>query len=354
MQTDIHHAGTYTLCRMAGMKSDCAEIVAYCAEQVDDAVYGHALMFENGGTFKQTQTAYKRMNPDNLDINRAYEVLVTFHFLPDIKAYKNDAALATNPDSKLLEKSLEDIVLNGDTELGLYRLGIGLHTYEDVFAHQDFIGFYSDYNDVNLIDGMVESIKISLFKNQAKIGHGPVGHNADIPFMNWSYKRENKEEKTINNLEDRFLPGLKEVYQFIKRFVQENPQYKINGAVPASFEEYENKIKDLLAHEGDKEERHNYWLDSIANNKFDFEKFNQKGIDKNLEYHEREWFKKAVEVVEEKPENIWDKVGGLFRDYLLKYDDYRKKDCFKNSNWVKFMLAAEEHKHVVNRKIIDL
>jgi len=31
MQTDIHHAGTYILCRMAGMKSDCAEIVAYCA-----------------------------------------------------------------------------------------------------------------------------------------------------------------------------------------------------------------------------------------------------------------------------------------------------------------------------------
>lgn len=60
MQKDIHHGGTYLLCRLAGMKSEHAEIVAYCVQYVDDADYGHALVFENGGAFKQTQTAYKK------------------------------------------------------------------------------------------------------------------------------------------------------------------------------------------------------------------------------------------------------------------------------------------------------
>ena len=43
MQKDFHYATVYVLCRLAGMKSKYAKKVAYSSQQVDDAVYGHAL-----------------------------------------------------------------------------------------------------------------------------------------------------------------------------------------------------------------------------------------------------------------------------------------------------------------------
>ena len=85
-------------------------------------------------------------------------------------------------------------------------MGIGLHCFEDVFAHQDFIGVYSDYNNVELINGNNGNVFIDLFKDEVLIGHAPVAHNPDMPFQNWSYIRNN-ENKKINNMADRFLPG---------------------------------------------------------------------------------------------------------------------------------------------------
>ncbi len=351
MQKDLHHAGTYALCRMAGMKSEFAEIVAYCAEQVDDAIYGHALVFENGGSFKQTQTAYHRMNPDNLDINRAYDVLMAFHFIPDAKSFKNEKGLVTDPGSKVLSGLLDNIVEHGDSDLGLYRLGIGLHCFEDVYAHQDFIGYYSGYNDVDLVSGEVESIKIKLFKDRAIIGHGPVGHNPDIPFREWRYKREDDgEEINVDNVE-RFLSGLEYVYEFIKRFLNENEKYRIEGVESIDFGMKRGLIEELLRREGDVDERHENWLEAIANNIFAFAEHDE--TDEKLDYGDREWFYEAVEVVDEEPSDLIQVVSRFLRDNIVNHSLYRKKDGFSKSDWVKYMLAAQEHKYVVNRMIVE-
>lgn len=351
MQKDLHHAGTYALCRMAGMKSEFAEIVAYCAEQVDDAVYGHALVFENGGSFKQTQTAYHRMNPDNLDINSAYDVLMAFHFIPDAKSFKKEEGLVTDPSSKVLSGLLDNIVEFGDSYLGLYRLGIGLHCFEDVFAHQDFIGYYSGYNAVDLVLGEVESIKIKLFKDKAIIGHGPVGHFPDIPFKEWSYKRGDDGEKIEVDNVDRFLGGLENVYDFIKRFLSENEKYRIESVEPIDFDKRRVLIEELLRREDDVDKRHDNWLEAIADNVFEFAEHDE--TDEKLDYGDREWFNEAVEFVDEEPSDLIEVISNFLRDNIINHSLYKKKEGFSKSDWVKYMLAAQEHKYVVNRMIVE-
>ncbi|KUO52323.1 MAG: hypothetical protein APF76_04625 [Desulfitibacter sp. BRH_c19] len=82
MQKDFHHAVIYVLCRIAGMKSEYARVVAYASQQVDDATHGHALKFINGGVFRQTMTAHKTLSTRNFNVNNAVEVWLPFHFLP--------------------------------------------------------------------------------------------------------------------------------------------------------------------------------------------------------------------------------------------------------------------------------
>lgn len=350
MQKDLHHAGTYLLCRLAGMKSEYAEVVAYSAQYVDDAIYDHTLIFENGGAFQQKQTAYKNETledvADNFDVSLAFDILIPFHFLPDVKPYNTDQDLVTDPESKVLERLLEDIKDRGSESIGLHRLGIGLHCYADIFAHQDFIGFCSEYNEVSLEEGEDEGTFIDLFTDKAPIGHAPVVHNPDLPYMEWAYKRDG-ELIEVNNVQDRFLPGMREMYGFIVDFLAANPQYKGNTKTK-SFEDYEDKLWKLLIQEDSQEERHNNWLESIRSNEFGFTDHDE--IDENLDYDERAWFNKAVEVVS--PEGILESITDFFDKYTMNYDRYRKEDGFAKSNWVKFMLAAEKHLYKVNKEIM--
>lgn len=345
MQIDIHHGATYLLCRMAGMKSKYAEKVSYCAQHVDDADYGHALVFENGGVFRQTQTAYRKIDPDNFDINAAYNVLVPFHFLPEDEPFENQKGVVTNPDSKILEKLKNDIISKGSSEIGLYRLGIGLHCYEDIFSHQDFIGFRSGYNDVDLLEGDSGEIHIKLFKDYVPIGHAPVAHNPDLPYQEWAYSRGD-EIKEISNLEERFLPALKEIYNFIVKFLEKNTQYALSNTKPKDFMDFKKKIVSLLEYQGDTEERHKNWLDKIKNNEFDLEGHND--IDENINYDDRKWFKEVVEV------NNHEVSDNFIICIVRDNENYIKKEGFENSDWVKFMLAAEEHKYIVNKKIVNM
>ncbi|AZR73353.1 hypothetical protein BBF96_08135 [Anoxybacter fermentans] len=351
MQKDLHHAGTYVLCRIAGMKSKYAKIVAYAAQQVDDATHGHALKFENGGLFKQTMTAHKALSPLNLDVSDALEVWIPFHFLPRGKSMKNPDGLITGPDSKVLKLLLEDIEKSSHSPLALYRLGIGLHCYADTFTHQDFKGFCDKHNDITLVSavdkrGIWESLKmffINNFTNFVPIGHVQALANPDIPNAIWSYCREDGVIIEVNNLRERFIPALESMYCFLYYYLQRNTQFKANVALK-SFRFYSERLIEVLKFEGNVEERHKNWLDKIHQNYFEFEDFDE--IDKTLSYDPREWFREAVEAV--KVKNLLKKLEYRAYNYYL----FRKKENFYNSNWVRFMRAAAEHKFVVVNDIL--
>ncbi|SDK65966.1 DUF6765 family protein [Halanaerobium congolense] len=350
MQKDFHYAAIYVLSRLAGMKSEYAEKVAYSSQQVDDAVYDHALKFEDGDIFHQTQTAHKKLGfIKSSDVNESFNVWIPFHFLP--AAESDDVRLMTKPESTTVNFLKEDIMKSGNQNNILYRLGIFLHLYADTYSHQDFKGFYDRYNLVELLDGVEDlSIKDKLKKLATEIIPGvlPIGHalsikNPDIPYASWKYSR-NSQMLEVNNLEERFLPAAKNIFIFLRKFLLENNEF---GSVveDENLEFRLSELKETLKFRGTLEERYKNWLSKIHNNYFKFEDFDS--IDENLNYNDRKWFKEAVEV--KKCSKL--SIEGL-KQRAYNYNKFYKKDNFDNADWTLYMKAAAEHKYKVIHKIL--
>ena len=347
MQIDVHHTAVYVLCRITGMKSEHAEIVAYSSQFVEDDVHRHALKFQNGGVFKQTQTAHRMLAPRSLDLNEALDVWIPFHYPP--KGDGDDTeAMVTAPNSKVLGLLLEDVRTSSGPNT-LYRLGIGLHYLADAYTHADFKGIYDRYNDVQLLSGsngkgFVEDtgrrISAKLLDRWASesitIGHAEVLENPDIPYAEWSYSRGSKVFK-VNNLEDRYLPAVRKMHEYLVYFLSRNHAYTSEVDIKP-FDHYENKFRQLLACKGSREERYKNWLKSIKYNNFEFHDFNDR--DKTLFYDEDAWFKQAVEATK-----VSKGRNSNYKQY--NYNEFRKRAGFEQSHWTKFMQAAAEHRFLI-------
>lgn len=343
MQRDLHFTGIYVLCRIAGMRSQFARIVAYSSQYVNDAVFKSALKFRNGGIFKQTMTAHKDLLPKNYDVNEALEVWMPFHFLPC--ADKSFDQMVTRPDSEVMALMLEDICSSSPSHI-LYRLGIGLHCFADAFAHQDFKGIYDAHNEVRLTEGVDEkgsivnlarfSLKERLSAESFAIGHGEVLNNPDIPYAQWEYVRR-KVIYQVKNLEERYLPAVKNIYEYLIYFLAKNPMYSTNLKI-SPFDEYIEKFRHVMSFKGDEEKRYQYWLAKIKANYFEWLDFDE--IDEEIAYDSKGWFKEAIEATAvPKATNLH------YQKY--HYHVFLKKEGFEDSHWVKFMQAAAEHQFLV-------
>ena len=257
--------------------------------------------------------------------------------------------MVTAPNSKVLGLLLEDVRTSSSSAHSLYRLGIGLHYLADAYSHADFKGIHDVHNDVQLVSGMSEK---GFFEDRGRrlssklldrwssynisIGHVEVLENPDIPNSEWRYIRGNKEFK-VNNLQERYLPAVRKIHEYLVYYLAKNNSYKsIDNCKP--FDDYEDKFLQLLSYTGSKEERYKNWLKSIKNNYFEFSDFDD--IDATLFYDDNAWFKEAVEV---------SKVSQARKMNYKQYDDhvFKRKTGFEDSDWVKFMQAAAEHKFLV-------
>jgi hypothetical protein len=350
MQIDLHHTGIYVLCRISGIKSEYAEIVAYASQYVDDAVFGYALKFKNGGYFKQVQTAHKLLAARDFNLDETLEIWLPFHFLPKGEATDDDG-LITAPDAKIIALLLEDICSSSPNYL-LYRLGIGLHCFADAFSHQDFKGVNDTYNDVRLTQGVEEKggkenagrlpFKLLDRLNAVMaIGHCEVLNNPDIPYAEWEYSRGAKTYR-VKNLEERYLPAVNNIYQYLVYFLAKNPRYGANYKI-RPFADYLERFRAVMSFQGSPEERHKNWLQKIQENFFEFTDFDE--TDRTLSYDAKLWFSQAVAAT---------KVPKTTNHSLQKYDYhiFRKKDGFEDSHWVKFMQAAAEHRFLIIRCLL--
>lgn len=351
MQIDFHHTAIYVLCRLAGMQSSAAEIVAYASQQVDDATHNHALKFKNGGVFRQTRTSHHGISRRLVDISDAFEIWIPFHFLPGGEGNNISEKLITRPEGRAIQLLKEDIINSGSESYSLYRLGIGLHLYADAYSHQDFKGFYNDYNDIDLLkslerkelwDKLIDWIMGNL-SFLAPVGHGQALKNPDIPYAKWSYIRHNGEIVEVDNLIERFSPAINNIYDFIVEYLQENTRYA-NSSKVEDINEYKEKMISLLSIEGDPFQRHEEWLNAIHSNFFQFVSFDK--IDKELRYNSRAWFDQSVKYL--KAANLIEKI----ETYYANYYNFYRKEVFSESDWVKYMRAAAIHKYRVLHKIL--
>jgi len=143
----------------------------------------------------------------------------------------------------------------------------------------------------------------------------------------------------VNNLKERFLPGLQKMYEYLGSYVSQHPEYS-SGVYPRPFTEYEEIFNELLSYQGDSEVRHKSWLECIHQDAFSFEDYDE--IDKNLSYDPREWFNEAVE-----KEKVKKNLRNYWHYKLYNYYKFRKKQGFDDSHWVKYMQAANQHKQAI-------
>jgi len=177
MDIEFHYYITYLLAARAGFAPEQARIIAHASQYVDDntvrlSVAGAGAPFRS----RVTQT---------LDITRPedalFRIYACFHFLPgdptSRTAWRRDGAMSwlnTTPDSKNARRMAARARDSGD----LYRLGIACHTYADTWAHQNFLGYWDDFNALRASGDHIPPV-----------GHAPAGHAPDEPGRVWEDDR---------------------------------------------------------------------------------------------------------------------------------------------------------------------
>jgi len=354
MQIDCHYGAIYALSRLAGIKSEFAEIIAYASQQVDDATHGHVLRFKNtGGVFRQTLTAHRKLDLRSLNMRYQLETWMPFHFLPGAEGKTTGEKLICHADSKPAEAMLKEVSRGNIPVSRLHLLGIVLHAYVDTFTHQLFKGFTDSYNEVSVTSKTERRRKKNIFSRIFKkvtrvftravspVGHVRAGTMPDIPYLEWEIERmQDGKRIKINNLNDRFLPAMKRIYSYLGEFLKFNPEFgKVSeqSELSGRWQERKKLITNLLNQRIDEgKDRLKGWINAIRKGEFcrDGEKPDE--IDLNLNYDDRKWFREAVEVVIKRRGK----------------EEYISRKGFETSNWRLFHQAASWHKHFVIHKLL--
>lgn len=344
MDIDFHHAATYVAARLAGFPEDKAAIVAHAAQYVDDATSSGAVQFDNKAVYERISSAHKMLDARNSKELANQKVWIPFHFLPGNGGLEADK----NPDGKFIEKivckpsspiareMVAQAILEKDRNCALHRLGIAMHVYADSWAHQGFAGVIHEINEVEdpreTGDTDVFRGWFSKFLNDflddaiVPLGHGRANVLPDMPFLSWKYK-DGLGRKIHRDNKSLFCEAADQLCSAMKRFIAGAPDASVSGIGEKDM----NKIQDLFSKLTDKdgEDRHEDWLEAIAEGAFSFgpEKISYSGKGKES------WKREALGTNHDMPVHTY-------------------KPNFLTSNWKLFHDAAQAHCFYVNHVLL--
>lgn len=331
MNIEFHHAVTYICARLAGFTHEDAEIVAYSAQYVDDAVGDGLVFFENGACYARNSTAHKGYDYKNLARMANRFVWIPYHFIPSndgLAAGEEPdgpfvSKLITRPDSPPAQDMMQVCVEHQDRPYSLHRLGIAAHAYADTWAHQGFAGIPHEINCVSNVvrnDNSDEGFRrrVSNWLSEAIGNTLPLGHGAalgypDLAHLVWSYRNGLGETVQRNNPSD-FVVAAHKLCQWFQRYKEGNAQAEVPGLDKSIQAHFYELFSTLRA-----ENRHAIWLHKIKNGSF--------GFQSELQYLSRSW----------KDEVFQGRNGGI-----LPYPEN-----FLDCNWKLFHDAAKAHRRCV-------
>jgi len=350
MQIDGHHTLTYVLARMVGFTHEEADTISHSAQYVDDATNSGIVEFDNGAMFSRISSAHGVYDMKNhLNAHENHLVWVPFHFLPGNDGLEK----GKNPDGSFIRKLVckpgSDVaydMLNACIEdvkkpYFLHRLGITMHVFADTFAHKGFAGVIHNVNKVKNLTSLnydmdfIDHVKSKALSRKFPMGHGAALTFPDMPFLKWSYTNGLGENVERDNLDD-FNQAAQYLYNQLARALYElDPQRTINDSESvdniSNFNQISINFETFRDEDG--EERHQKWIDSIANGEFTFGAV-------QLEYIP-------------KGEGSWKDEAIGQKEWLDKTDDvFEYKDSFRESNWRKFHVALKKHRFDVINDIL--
>lgn len=293
MQIDFHHATTYVVARYAGFEHQQAEIIAYCAQYVDDATNSGNIKFDNNAMYSHISSAHKTFSYENFDELSNHNVWIPFHFLPGngLKPAGEDPEgrfiekIICRPDSPVAQDMVRDCIARQNKPYGLHRLGITLHVYADTWAHQGFAGVTHKINSIRALDEFGEKDETFLKKmkhlfkdafnqeqgeligNALPLGHGAALSQPDKPFLKWSYQDCNNQFVKRDNTE-LFLDAADKMCQVMQRYQLGDPDAAVSGLDHGGRDKIEELFLSITDPDGDV--RHQQWLEKIAEGFFHF------------------------------------------------------------------------------------
>ncbi|HZW26707.1 MAG TPA: DUF6765 family protein [Gallionella sp.] len=283
MQIDFHHAVTYVVARDAGFGHAEADIIAYCAQYVDDATSSGTVYFDNGAVFNRISSAHKMLDWRNTDELSNHEVWMPFHFLPGnggLSAGQDPQGgfirkIVCTPNSPIAQEMVRDAIVEKNRAYGLHRLGVTMHVYADTWAHQGFAGVMHEINEVEdaketddsgvFANGLAGKLRDLLDDGVPPLGHGRAQTLPDMPFLKWEYKNGQGTLITRDNTKD-FLEAADHICMAMKRYIASNPDAAVTGLSDTTRRQIEAKFTSLTIEDG--EARHKKWLEALRNGEF--------------------------------------------------------------------------------------
>ncbi len=358
MQIDFHHGVTYVVARLAGFDHSQANIIAHCAQYVDDATNSGLIFFDNGALFNRTSSAHKMLDYRNFRKLANYQVWIPFHFLPgndSLPAGKDPDGkflykLICRPNSYVAQAMVTESIQHHDKPYSLHRLGITMHVYADTWAHQGFAGVNHRVNEADdLVDetgqadseltkrvnkyfqkNFLEQLLGSVIGDSFPLGHGAVLSHPDKPFLKWGYKNGLGQEIERNNPRD-FLEAAENMCIWLQRYRLGDPGAEVSGLPSGDRELIAQMLENITDNNG--EVRHQTWLTSIKEGKFSFGKAEVTYIPKG----QGSWKYKAL-----KTESFTD----------TGKEQFSYHPSFLQSNWKLFHDALKAHRFYIIHELL--
>ena len=315
MNTEFHYWITGLIAKQAGFDDDESRIIAYSSQFVDDNDDELPVFDEENDvvpSYKNLITQTMNILLPRRDIMKIYPL---FHFIPgdqDKAAPRKDGkthCLNTTPDSSYAQKILAYAVQSAASKYkandtsGLYRLGITTHAYVDSWAHQNFIGWFDEFNAIgaNLIPD---------------IGHADALHHPDWVSHRWNDQR--LQNPNVDNCL-RFLAAAKKTYACYRDF-----QHKIGNSPNDAWNQLESELIGIFGptYSGDCEKGADARIAEY------------KRLSGLPDYDEHEWL--AAAATEKTVFN------GATNDYDRKYV-WKNPATKAQSHWYRFQEGAKEH-----------
>lgn len=302
MDFEFHYDITYLIALKANFPKNDATIIATSSQLVDDNMEKNHIENKQGDIYKTyiSQTANILKPSDEL-----FRIYPTFHFVPGNPmaptARRKDGTLHllnTTPDNKNVN-SLMNYALKSNN---LYRLGIASHAYCDSWSHQNFVGYYTDFN----------SMKGVLEKSVPNIGHSDARHKPDQVSLVWRDERLISRNVIIDN-NKRFMRAAEELLNYFSKY---------NNKTIKDRKEFIKKLRDISSIKGN-----SYFIKNKRKEEYNNLSIKLSG-DIIPKYKQYKWFNDAV-INETNSSVFLPNLNFSNIKYLWKNRNYQKSSYYK-------------------------
>lgn len=316
MDTEYHYWITGMLAYRAGFSEVDALTIAYASEYVDENDVNYAIVQ------RRDKSKYRNYMSQTMNISKPKDSLMRiypiFHFIPGdpaaVTARRRDGKmhlLNTTPNNENAN-AIIDAAFKAHEDTRLYRIGIASHSFVDTWAHQNFIGWYDDFNETDL-------------KPLPAIGHAFAGHHPD--WVNHLWVDNRLVDGEISN-RNRFIEASKVLYAKYCQYQKSIGKTDLSD----KWTELENDLVTIMGQ--------TYTGDDLRYTETRLKSY-KKRLSWFHEFDESQWFDEAIDT---DVRGLKDGANGLLNGLALFEDKHYWKDGIDplKTNWYRFQEAVKE------------